>query len=203
LNASPLDESGRCGLCRLGARGFDAAYTYGEYDGSLRGLIHLYKYAGIRSLRGRLAGYLGEAAPAAEEFDWVTAVPMHWWKQWRRGFNQAADLGRSVARSRGIPYRSLLRRAKAGSAQARMTAAARRRNARGLYAVADADAVRGKRILLIDDVLTTGATLAACAAALRRAGAERVVALAVARVDRRLAVEPFPESPRRRAAGTA
>jgi competence protein ComFC len=190
LNQFPLDEEGRCALCRAGLRGFDAAYCYGSYEGVLRQLIHLYKYACIRTLSQPLSNLLARALPRDEAFDAVVPVPLHWRKRWARGFNQSALLARSVASRSGIPYLQVLRRARFTSVQAGLSNTARRKNVAAAFQVkrgtGSAEKISGRRILLIDDVMTTGATAAACASVLKRAGAARVALLTIARVDRRM-----------------
>jgi ComF family protein len=189
-NRFPLDAEGRCALCRHGLRGFDAAYCFGAYESALRELIHLYKYSGIQTLAGPLGDLLAEALPRGERFDAVTPVPLHWRRQRRRGFNQAELLAHRVARRCGIPMLRTLRRVRPTAAQAGLSNTARRGNVTAAFRCRR-DALRrgriaGWRLLLVDDVMTTGATAAACAAALKRAGAERVTLATVARVDRRL-----------------
>jgi ComF family protein len=184
-NAFPLDEEGRCALCRSGVRGFDAAYSFAGYDGVVRHLIHLYKYSRIRTLSGPLANLMVRALPLDERFDCIVPVPLHWLRKWRRGFNQSEVLARDLARRTGIPVRNALRRAQSTRVQAGLSNHARRQNVIKAFR---ARPVEGKRILLIDDVMTTGATAAACALALKRAGAARVALLTVARADRRLPV---------------
>jgi ComF family protein len=189
-NAFPLDSEGRCALCRNGLRGFDAAYCFGSYEGSLRELIHLFKYGKIKSLAGPLSRLLATALPLDERFDAVAPVPLHWLRQWRRGFNQSELLARHVARRSGVPLVRALRRRRSTAAQAGLSNTGRRSNVSGAFAVpADErwrSRIRSKRILLIDDVMTTGSTAAACAFALKRAGAARVALLTLARVDRRM-----------------
>jgi len=184
-NAFPLDEQGRCALCRNGVRGFDAAYCFGAYEGVLRKLIHLYKYGKVRTLADPLGVLLLRALPRDERFEMVTPVPLHWRRRWHRGFNQAELLARIVARHRGVPAAGVLRRVRATSAQAGLSNTNRRRNVRAAFRCRNSCMVKGRRILLIDDVMTTGSTAAACALALKRAGAARIVLLTVARVDRR------------------
>ena len=180
-----LDETGRCALCRAGTRGFDAAYSYGAYDGALRELIHLFRYARVRSLARPLGRMLVSALPRDEQFDIIVPVPMHWWRRWRRGFNQAESIARSVSRSTAAPLRRELSRTRRTLSQAGLTSSERQANIAGAFRVPRPDAVRGKRILLVDDVMTTGSTGSACAAALKKAGAASVVLLTLARVDRR------------------
>jgi ComF family protein len=182
-NAFPLDEEGRCALCRSGLRGFDAAYAYGAYEGPLRRLIHLFKYSKIRTLARPLGGLLMRALPRDERFDAIVPVPLYWRRRLQRGFNQAELLARGISRSTGIPVIRALRRVHATPTQAGLSNSARRRNVAAAFR---SRPIAGKRILLIDDVMTTGSTATACANALKRGGAKRVALLTVARVDRRM-----------------
>jgi ComF family protein len=185
-NAFPLDAEGRCALCRSGLRGFDAAYCFGAYEGVLRELIHLYKYGKIQTLARPLGDLLAAALPRDQEWNVLVPVPLHWRRQWERGFNQSELLARSIARRTAIPVVNALRRTHATLTQAQLSNTNRRRNVTNAFRCKPAAAVAGKRILLIDDVMTTGSTGAACALALKRAGALKVALLTVARVDRRL-----------------
>ena len=192
VNAFPLDERGLCALCRGGLRGFDAAYSFGAYEGALREMLHLFKYGGVKTMAGPLGEFLVAALPRDERFDAVVPVPLHWLRRRRRGFNQSELLAREIGSHTNLPVWGALRRARRTSAQAGLSNTARRKNVGGAFLPASAKLLRldlrGKRILLVDDVLTTGSTAAACAAALKRAGAVRVSVLTVARVDRRLGV---------------
>ncbi len=199
LSRAPLDEQGCCTLCRLGARGFDAAYSSGEYAGALRKLIHLFKYHGVFSLERTLVDRLSDALPRDQHFDLVAPVPMHWWRRFLRGRNHAASLAKGLSRRTGLPFVDPMFRKKLTPSQAQVSRAERRRNVQGVFAVRQPLAMKGKRILLVDDVLTTGSTAGACAAALKRAGAAHVAVITIARVDRRAWVEPF-ETKRGRAA---
>jgi ComF family protein len=183
-NAFPLDDQGRCALCRGGLRGFDAAYAFGAYEGSLRQLIHLFKYGKIRTLARPLGALLARAMPRDERFDAIVPVPLYWRRRMQRGFNQAELLARVLARGTGIPVMRALRRVQPTSTQAGLSNTARRRNVASAFR---SRSVAGQRILLIDDVMTTGSTATSCALALKRAGAKRVALLTVARVDRRMA----------------
>jgi ComF family protein len=182
-NAFPLDANGRCALCRSGLRGFDAAYSFGTYEGVLRELIHLYKYGKVKTLARPLSGLLAQALPRDEAFDAAVPVPLYWRRHLQRGFNQAELLARGLSRRTGIPVVRALGRLRPTPAQAGLSNSARRQNVSQAFR---ARGVQGKRILLIDDVMTTGATAASCAAALKQAGARRVSLLTVARVDRRM-----------------
>ena len=139
-------------------------------------------------MRRPLGELLAAALPRDERFDGVVPVPLHWRRRWQRGFNQSELLARAIARSRGVPLMAALRRVRHTATQTGLSNTSRRRNVAGAFQVRLP--VAGKRILLIDDVMTTGSTVAACAAALRRAGALRIVVLTVARADRRAPALP-------------
>jgi ComF family protein len=187
LNSAPLDEQGRCGLCRAGANGFDAAFAFGEYGGTLRKLIHLFKYTRMKPLAAPLGKMLNAALPRDRAFDVIVPMPLHWRRRWDRGFNQAELLARAVSQRSGMPVREVLKRSRATPAQAGLTNSERRRNVTGTFEVSRVDRrhVEGRHVLLIDDVFTTGATASSAAAALKRAGAARITVLTLARADRR------------------
>ncbi|MCU1336927.1 MAG: phosphoribosyltransferase [Bryobacterales bacterium] len=189
VNRFPLDETGRCMLCRLGLQGFDAVYSYGSYEGTLRQLVHLFKYGGVRPLAGPFGRLLVHALPRETSFDVIVPMPLHWFKQWQRGFNQADLLAREIGKKWHVPVRNVIRRRRATSPQAGLTNAKRRANVRGAFRVRPGRPLQGMRVLLVDDVVTTGATASACARVLKRAGAAHVSLLALARTDRRAAVE--------------
>ena len=124
---------------------------------------------------------------AIERFDAIAPTPLHWRRRWHRGFNQAELLAGRLARRTGIPVMRALRRVQLTQTQAGLSNTDRRRNvAHGLSRAGAAAAIEGKRILLMDDVMTTGSTAAACAAALEAGGrGTKVALLTIARVDRR------------------
>ncbi|MBI1788530.1 MAG: ComF family protein [Acidobacteria bacterium] len=192
LNRYPLDAQGRCGLCRAGVRGFASAYCFGEYEGVLRELIHLFKYRGMKPLARPLAGFLWRALPLDEVFDAVVPMPLHWRRRWSRGFNQAGLLARELARRRGLPMIAAVRRVRHTQTQTGLTHAQRRENVAGAFRLRKRARIEGKRLLLVDDVMTTGATGSACAAVLRRGGARSVTLLTLARVDRRAGLPAAP-----------
>jgi ComF family protein len=112
----------------------------------------------------------------------IVPVPLHWTRLWHRRFNQAAILAQQLARASGKPYApQLLNRVKRTTSQVGLDAEARRMNMRKAFTVAQP--LDGKTVLLVDDVRTTGATLAACAMALKQAGAARVDVLTFALVN--------------------
>jgi len=193
LNRSPLDESGRCALCRQGFSGFDAVFSYGSYEGTLRKLIHLFKYAGVQPLARPFGEFLARALPRDQprdqQFDAIVPMPLHWRRHLGRRFNQSALLAREVAKRWNIPVTDPVRRGRATAFQAGLTNAKRRANVAGAFKMKRGRRLDGMHVLLVDDVLTTGATAAACARVLKRAGAKRVTVLALARTDRRMAVD--------------
>lgn len=185
LNRAPLDEEGRCGLCRRGMRAFDAAYSWGAYEGRLRQLIHLLKYGGVRPLGKILGEWMALAMPRELNFDRIIPAPLHWRRRLRRGFNQAELLAQEVARRFGRKPDNVLRRVRATAVQAGLSHSARRANVAGAFRVRRGVSLAGQRVLLVDDVMTTGATATACAQALKQAGARYVAVLTLARADRR------------------
>ncbi|MCW5976627.1 MAG: ComF family protein [Bryobacteraceae bacterium] len=158
----------------------------------MRELVHLFKYGGIRTLDEPLGKMMGAALPVDERFDVIVPMPLHWWRRWRRGYNQARLLANVLSRRTGLPVREAAQRKRATAAQAGLSNSERRRNVAGAFSSRRRAALEGRRVLLVDDVFTTGATASACAAALKRAGAAHVSVLALARTDRRMYAEPRP-----------
>ncbi len=187
LNRFPLDEDGRCPLCRLGLTSFDTAFTFGSYEETLRKLIHLFKYNNIRTLAKPLGALIARAIPRERGFDLIIPMPLHWRKRFTRGYNQSELLAREVARRWGVPVGKVVRRVKPTKPQAGLSNSKRRLNMSGAFAISKGTNIKDLRVLLIDDVLTTGATASACAKVLKRAGARHVSVAAVARTDRRIA----------------
>ena len=173
----------------MGLRGFDAVYSYGSYEGTLRELVHLFKYGGVRPLAGTFGRFMAQALPRDASFDVIVPMPLHWFKKWQRGFNQSDVLAREIGKKWRVPVRNVIRRRRATSPQAGLTNAKRRANVRGAFQVTGHRRLDGMRVLLVDDVVTTGATASACARVLKRAGAAHVALLALARTDRRAMVE--------------
>ena len=177
----------RCGACRINPPSFDRARSFGTYEGDLRRLIHLMKYDGMRPLAKELGRLMGRTAGDFESVDCLVPVPLYRWRWWRRGFNQAELLAAAMSGATDIPPRGgLLRRARATESQSGLSNRQRRANVAGAFTAPRPREVRGRRILLVDDVMTTGATLDACAKALKRAGAEYVGAVTSARARRRM-----------------
>lgn len=174
----------RCPRCRRSRRAVDAARSVGDYEGSLRSIIHAFKYGGRRSLARPLARLLRESgADLLAGSAFVVPVPLHPWRRFRRGFNQAADLCRHL----GVPVSQPLARVRATMPQTGLTARARRRNVARAFGPSPwltasvRRRLQGATLVLVDDVKTTGATLEACAEALKALGVREVRALTVAR----------------------
>lgn len=184
LNASPLNSDGLCRLCAAGITAFDAAWSCGHYEGPLRELIHLYKFGRMMPLARYFGRYLARALPRDQRFDAIVPVPLHWRRRFRRGFDQSVLLARELERRTGIPALQALRRTRYTRAQAGLSRRERSANVAQAFSAPAPEAVRGRRLLVVDDVFTTGVTANAAAAALKRAGAARVCILTLARADR-------------------
>lgn len=184
LNPRPLDEQGLCRLCAAGVTAFDGAWSCGAYDGRLRDLIHLFKYSRMLPLGRHFGRWMARAYPRDQLFEVIVPVPSHWRRRLWRGFDQASVLARELSRHTGIPVAEALRRTRHTDPQAGLTRRQRRQNIRGCFRAAAPETVRGRRVLLIDDVLTTGATANAAAAALKEAGAAHIGVFTLARADR-------------------
>ena len=175
-----------CALCRREMYGFDFARSFAAYDDALLKTITLLKHEAIGPLAAWFGGRLAEmvlANPAILAADVVVPVPLHPQRQRERGFNQAELLARGLARKLDLPLESRgIKRQKPRPAKRRLSRHERWEAARGAYAAVTGSQFDNRRVLLVDDVFTTGATLDACSRALRAAGAARVAALTVARV---------------------
>lgn len=172
-----------CSRCRCFPP-FDQVCSFGIYEGDLRRLIHLLKYERMLPLALPLAAKMLPALPRFGPIDLIVPVPLYWTRQWRRGFNQSAVLAKRLAERNHVALRpGALRRIRRTAAQAGLSDVERVENVRGAFA-APANSLKGRRVLLVDDVMTTGATLAAAASALRAAGAAYVGALTLARAVR-------------------
>jgi ComF family protein len=180
------DLGARCAACLGRPRAFDAARAACLYDEVSRDPILKLKHADRLDLAPLFARWLSRAArELIDEADAIAPVPLHRGRLLRRRYNQAAEIARPLARLSGLQYLpdALVRR-RATETQGGKSGSGRRRNVAGAFAVPAGRAaqVAGKRILLIDDVMTTGATAEGCARALKAAGAVRVDVAVVARV---------------------
>ena len=151
--------------------------SLGRYTGPLRRSVRALKYGGSREVAGALGRALAAGVPPFWAPQAVCAVPLHPARQRGRGYNQAELLARALAAELGVPCRPLLRRTRSTRQQARLHAGERRANLAGAF---EASGPAPPRVLLIDDVLTTGSTLAECERVLRAAGAGQVFFAVVA-----------------------
>lgn len=190
---APFDYPGAqglvCGACLAMPPKFSRARAALRYDDASRDLILAFKHADRLDYAPAFGLWLARAgAELLRETDAILPVPLHWRRLLFRRFNQSAELARALGRIAGIPVLpGALVRTRATPSQGRMQSAlARRRNVRAAFAVRARakPAVAGKRLLLVDDVMTTGATVNACAGVLVKEGAADVAAVTLARVVR-------------------
>jgi ComF family protein len=162
---------------------YDRARAVARFDGLMRDLVHGIKYADRHDARRLFGTWMAAAgADILADADLIMPVPLHRWRLLKRRFNQSAIIAAEVAAVSGVPLDlGLLQRIKATPQQVGMTREQRRLNMSGAFKVAVErwNEIEDKRIVLIDDVITTGATLSACARALKRAGAAQVDVLAL------------------------
>jgi ComF family protein len=180
-----------CTACTNAPPPFVAAVAIGPYDAALRGLIHLLKYDSVRpaaQVLGRvIAEILQKDAAKLGDSPLILPIPLHRAKDRARGFNQAEEIANFVKKFTGFAIdRHALVRKRATVSQTGMTFHQRRENVRGAFALRKRglNAVKGRNIVLIDDVMTTGATAAECTRVLLRAGAKQVFVATAARVTR-------------------
>ena len=179
----------RCAACESQPRAFDRARAACLYDESSRDLILQFKHADRTDLTPLFCAWLRRAAPdLIAEADVVAPVPLHRGRLFHRRYNQAAEIARPLARAAGVDYLpDVLRRVRDTGSQGGKSGSGRLRNVQGAFKVPERlrPLIAGKRVLLIDDVFTTGATAEACAKALKRAGATAVDVAVIARVRAR------------------
>jgi ComF family protein len=192
--AGPMTRAFLCSNCDGRRLAFDFAISGYKAHGPLRELIHKFKYGRDISLRAALAAVLhaglqDHRLADADLSQWLLVpVPLHLFRRMQRGFNQSWELCRALHAATGIPAASVLRRTRQTSTQAGLHRRQRLENLRGVFALRrplpwrQPPDLKGKKILLVDDVLTTGATAHECAKVLKRqAGAQKVVVITAAR----------------------
>lgn len=177
----------RCGACQTNPPQYDIARAHFLYEGALRELIHSFKYNRMMHLRRPLALL---ALAAADDFmkhspQLIVPVPLHRSRLRQRGFNQAVLIGKTLSLQLSLPMQpDALVRTRQTQPQIDLSAAERRLNVKGAFSVKKPDLIAGKRILLLDDVMTTGSTMDECARELKNAGADLVIAATIARTAR-------------------
>ncbi|WP_281409607.1 ComF family protein [Martelella sp. HB161492] len=165
---------------------FDKLRSAVAYEGKARVLVHMFKYRDSPDLAVMMAGFMARSADGIlEEADAIVAIPLHRRRLVARRFNQSAELARQLAKLSKRPFLAgLIERRRHTDHQVGLTRAAREDNVRGAFAIAKGreGEIFGKTLVLVDDVFTTGATIAAATRMLKKAGAARVLVLTFARV---------------------
>jgi ComF family protein len=188
MSAQLLMGDGFCVNCRQVRPEFERAVSFGEYKGGLRRLVHLLKYEGVMPVQAPLGRMLAEAVAEllplrGESGPLLVPVPLHRSRRRARGFNQAELIARAAIKR--LPKFELapgvLVRQRETVSQVGLSREERIENMRGAFRVAHAGRVKGRSVIVVDDVMTTGTTLSECARVLKRAGAEKVWAATVAR----------------------
>jgi ComF family protein len=181
-----LDQG--CSECRGHRLGFDAVVALGPYQGPIRTLCLALKQERNAWLARWLVDLWVEARAAALPIEpgetiRVVPVPLHWWRRWCRGYDQAETLARHLARRLGLATCHALRRVKPTTKLAGLGRTARRKAMKGAFRtrVGASATLAGQTILLVDDILTTGATCGIAARVLKRAGARRVLVAVIGR----------------------
>jgi len=190
------EEDCVCRVCRMAPPPFRRAVAHGVYEGTMRGLVHALKYEGTTPIAGglgqRLALAIAMLAGEAPAEMLVVPVPLHRAKQHSRGYNQVELMTRAALKSlrhshpewRLALASGALTRCRATESQFGLTIRERRQNLSGAFSVPDAGRVRGRDVLLVDDIYTSGATARACSKALMKAGARSVWVATLARAQR-------------------
>lgn len=181
-----VDPGQVCGACLARPPAYDRARAALEYGDVSRDLVLALKYQGRRDGLGLLARWMaGAGRDLLNDADLIVPVPLHYFRLVRRGFNQSVWLAAALSRSSGTRLAvDVLKRTRSTPIQGGLSADGRRRNVQGAFRVRRSreGLVKDQKILLVDDVLTTGATAEACSRALKRAGAGCVDVLTLARV---------------------
>jgi ComF family protein len=180
-----ISDTFNCANCAQRTLYFESAVAIYRSRGVIRHLVHQLKYNNQLHLRHPVANWVNDALDddrlRGHDFDLLVPVPLHPARKRHRGFNQAEELARLVSKRRGIACRAVLQRTRYTTTQTQFDRAERMENLHNAFRLRKKEDVRGLRVLLIDDILTTGATLSECARVLRRAGASMVYAATAAR----------------------
>ncbi len=188
----PLNrDTDYCIMCENNTRHFTRTFSVFEYWGEIEKLIYALKFGGKKYIAKYLSAHLADKF--LEEgliADCITAMPLHESREKQRGYNQAGLLAEYLAKRLNLPLKNGLERVKATEMQAQTSGRMRMKNVENAFLAVDE--FRGQRVLLIDDVLTTGATMSEAAKALKKAGALEVIGLTLANVRDKLVRIPAP-----------
>ncbi|OGF04665.1 MAG: hypothetical protein A2509_05655 [Candidatus Edwardsbacteria bacterium RIFOXYD12_FULL_50_11] len=181
----PVAEAGSlCRHCLIPEWGCSDIKTIGPFEAPLSEAVHMLKYSDAKSVSRRLGAMMAERIVSDQRYnkaDLVLAVPLHIARKRERGYNQAQLLAEQLGKSLGVPSpEGLLTRARHTRTQTTLNREQRLRNVKGIFAVHNPDRIKGRSIILVDDVLTTGATIGSCGQSLFSAGAREVLALTAA-----------------------
>lgn len=180
-----ISTSFECANCRDERLYFRSARAAVKMTPLVQKVVHWYKYNNalwFEPFLGELFIRVAKPVLAAERFDYLVPIPLHWRKRWQRAFNQSERLASILGRATGIPVNTrLLKRVQPTPTQTRLTRAQRAENVKRAFGFRGQEPLDGKRLILIDDVLTTGATASACGKVLMENGASVVDVWTVAR----------------------
>lgn len=173
MNCGEILEKKRCSRCAKSTAGGMYAYSAYAFEEPVRSIIHNFKYKSVHSMARWMAEEQVKATEKYEkEFDLIVPVPIHFLRRLERGYNQSEKLSKEMSKLTGIPFENALKRIRHTPKQSRADKEERHRRLKGAFiAVKD---VKGKKILLVDDVITTGSTMIECVHALQKAGCESV-----------------------------
>jgi ComF family protein len=182
-----VPEESRCPRCRTLDLRFGSARAVFSYEGTVREQIHAAKFGRQHWMARNLARLFArhvDVADVLDEIGLVVPVPMFWWQKRGRGLNLAEMLGEELARAKRLDFDArALRQVRSCEPQFTLKPAERRRNVAGLFAARKGLDLTGVAVLLVDDVMTTGATAAECAQVLKAAGAKAVHVAVLARTE--------------------
>ncbi len=175
-----------CSNCARESFAFDATDSLFRYAGSIKDLIHQLKYNGYVSPAGYLALHLADYLQGNEdlhEYDLVCPIPLHRVRKRERGYNQSELIAYAAAKLADLPYAQPLKRSHYTRSQTMLSRENRKKNLHGAFRVTNPKAVKDKKVILVDDVFTTGSTLHEAAKELKAAGASKVAAITVAKAQ--------------------
>lgn len=182
LEGAELPSTYRCNACRLEPPPYERSLSAWSYEPPLDAVLQAFKFRRLRYLGPPLARLAAlRLQEQLADIDVVVPVPLHWRRRLQRGFNQAEILADAVAQVLGRPCRRALKRQRSTPAQSLLSKTDRRRNLTGAFALSTASICHRRQVLLVDDVLTTGATVETAARVLLRAQPARLTVLTMAR----------------------